>query len=241
MDPEKNGEENSNGESNGKGTEGSKSPDLTQLNEGLKSLPTEIQAAVQEGVITALNEVKKESDQSQRRQAVKDRDDDIDVETMSNEELVAHTTKKVVGAVSELLKPINNRVSGVQTATEEDRIRSEAIAIAKEDPLFMEMRNEMAEVAKTHPDLSIRDIYTLAKVNNPDKFAKVEKAFKEKEEKDEEESGEKPAAFGGFLPSSGVRPSGKDAGKMDSKQAANAAFDEVFKDIPAHIISGEDA
>ena len=240
---EKNGEGNGNGngEGNGKGNGEGKSLDLTELNAGLEGLPTKIQEAVQEAVVSALHTIKDESDQSQKQQAVKDKDDDIDVETMSNEELVNHITKTVVGSVSELLKPINQRVSGVQTVIEEDRIRSEAIAIAKEDPLFMEMRNEMADVAKVHPELSVRDIYTLAKVNNPDKFAKVEKAFKEKEDKDEEESGEKPAAFGGFLPSSGVKSSGKDAGKMSSKDAANAAFDEVFKDIPAHIISGENA
>ena len=242
---EKNGNGNGNGESNGngngKGNEEGKSPDFTQLNAGLESLPTKIQAAVQEGVITALNAVKDENTQSQRRQAAKDRDDDVDVETMSNQELATHITKQVVGSVSELLKPVHKRVSNVQTATEEDRIRAEAIAIAEVDPCFIEMRNEMAEVAKTHPDLSVRDIYTLAKVNNPDKFEKVQKAFKEKDEKDKDESGEKPAAFGGFLPSSGVKSSGKDAGKMNSKDAANAAFDEVFKDIPAHVISGEDA
>ena len=238
---EKNGNGNGNGDGNGKGDGDGKSIDLTQLNAGLEGLPNKIQAAVQEAVVSALHTVKDESDRSQKRQAAADRDADIDVETMSNEELVKHITKTVVGSVSELLKPINSRVAGVQTATEEDRIRSEAIAIAKEDPLFMEMRNEMAEVAKTHPDLSVRDIYTLAKVNNPDKFEKLQKVFKDKEEKDEEESGKKPAAFGGFLPSSGVKSSGKDAGKMTSKEAANAAFDEVFKDIPAHIISGENA
>ena len=241
MADSENGNGNGNGKDNGKGNEGNQSLDLSTLNEGLKGLPNKIQEAVQEAVVTALNTVKDESNVEAQKRArdAADKDDDTDVETMSNKELSDHILKQVTKAVGQLVKPLSERITGVQSGTEEDRIRAEAIAIAKEDPLFTQMGEEMAEVAKRHPDLSVRDIYSLAKINNPDKVNKLEEALKDEEEKKKSDAGEAPAAFGGFLPTSGVKSSIEGVGKMNAKEAANKAFDEVMKDIPAHILSGD--
>ena len=236
-----NGNGNDNDDKGNKGNNKDKLPDLTALNDSLKGLPAKIQTAVQDAVVTALHTVKDESDEERKNREAADKDDDDpgDVETMSNKELTGHILKQVTKAVSELVKPLDSKISGVQSTTEEDRIRTEAVAIAKEDPMFMEMREEMAEVAKSHPDLSVRDIYTLSKVNNPEKVEKLEKETKEKEDKVKKEAGESPEAFGGFLPGSGVKTSTEGDKKMSTKDAANKAFDDVMKDVPAHIISGD--
>ncbi len=235
-----NGDNNENGNENG-GNKGKESAlDLTGLNENLAKLPLQIQEAVNTGVMSALGTVRDESTQARRVAAEKTREiDPADLETMSNHELSEHILGQVTKGVEAALRPINKKIGGVEATTEEDRIRAEAIAIAQEDPMFMEMRDEMADVAKRHPDLSVRDIYNLAKINNPEKVEKLQEANKGEEDKKKDEEGESPAQFGGLLPNSGVRSSDKGAGTMNPKDAANKAFDDVMKDVPTHILSGE--
>lgn len=216
--------------------------DLKSLNESLKGLPTQIQEAVNTAVVSAINSAQQEANNVRKEQESnvgEDNDGTIDMETMSNKELGDHILKQVGKVVGELVKPLNEKISGVQSTTEEDRIRAEAVIVSKEEPMFMHMGKEMGDIAKRHPDLSVRDIFNLAKINNPEKVEELEKELKGDEDKKKEEEGEPSPAFGGLLPTSGVKSSDKNVGKMNQKDAANKAFDDVMKDVPAHILSGE--
>ena len=226
---------------NGKGNGNDQTLDLKSLNESLKGLPTQIQEAVNTAVVSAINSAQQEANNVRKEQQdnVEDNDGTIDMETMSNKELGDHILKQVGKVVGELVKPLNEKISGVQSTTEEDRIRAEAIIVSKEEPMFMHMGKEMGDIAKRHPDLSVRDIFNLAKINNPEKVEELEKELKGDEDKKKEEEGEPSIAFGGLLPTSGVKSSDKGVGKMNPMDAANKAFDDVMKDVPAHILSGE--
>ena len=215
--------------------------DITSLNKKLKRLTTQIHEAVNTAVVTAINSAKQEANNGRKEQQdnVEDNDGTIDMETMSNKELGDYILKQVGKVVGELVKPLNEKISGVQSTTEEDRIRAEAVIVSKEEPMFMHMGKEMGDIAKRHPDLSVRDIFNLAKINNPEKVEELEKELKGDEDKKKEEEGEPSIAFGGLLPTSGVKSSEKSVVKMKQRVGANKAVDDEVKDVPAHILSGE--
>lgn len=208
-----------------------------QLTEALKSLPQGVQDAVK----TAIREVSGE--QAAAHAAAKaaadddaeDGDNDIDLERLSRSELVNFINKGLSKTLSKVLKPIQDRLESTSTDAEVDRVRREFAKANEDFPDFMEWKEEMRGIISLHPELSAEDVYLLARAKNPDKVKEVNEKLQEgKGEKDEKALSERKRAFGGLTPTSGI--SLEKDGKKQPKEAAGAAWDEVFGQVDKELL-----
>jgi hypothetical protein len=215
-----------------------------EFQDSLANLPNNIQAAVVKGINqAALANRQVESD---------DDDDDLDFEARSEEDLEkmsrgqlsAYITQMVAHEMKGLLKPLAADVKKAQNLGLRTSIEAQVAKARQDHKDFDQFREEMQAVAKQHPDLTVEQLYTLARSNNPTKVAELEAADKAKAEELEKVEKEKEAAtqptFGGLFPTSGMQTREPDNQKMSAKDAAVKAFDQVFESIPAEYLQAND-
>lgn len=149
-----------------------------------------------------------------------DDDDEVDIESLDNAGLVKH----IVGEVGKMLKPVHERLQGVNEKGERTHATLEVKEAAGRYSDFVEFRDEIELELKRNPNLTVDDAYHLAKGRNPDKAEAISKAALEAKEKEENERKEKESPpYGGLLPTSTV---GKPSQKMVAEDAANAAWEK---------------
>ncbi len=219
--------------------------DLGQLTEALKGLPEGVQKAVKDAIHEVSGEQRTAAAAAAKAAAESEEDDDepedVDLESLSRNELVNHLEKGFGKTLSKALKPILDRLEATSTDVETDRVKRE-FAKAKEDfPDFMEWKDEMRDIITAHPELSAENIYLLARAKNPEKVKEIDKKAKEeKGEKEEiDESGKLKGmrAFGGLTPTSGA--SVENDGKKQPKEAALSAWDQAMSNVPDSLVGGQ--
>ena len=202
----------------------------------IEKLPGDIQA----GFSKALGEVATAQAAAAAKAAADAGDDDeedkaLDIERLSNTDLTAYMIGKMTKEVNKLLKPIATRLDESSADQEKANVGAQVDKMRAKHEDFDQWKPEMAAVLKANPGMKLESLYKLAKVDNPDKVKELaEKAAEEGgENKNKGKSTEK---FLGLMP---TNTSGNDndeeTGSMSPKEAADAAFDEVFKDIPAEM------
>lgn len=143
-------------------------------------------------------------------------------DTMSNAELVAHVTGSLHGTIQETiqsaLKPLMEQVSGMQS----DLVRTNGSIELKElrasHKDFGDWKDEMIGLAKQHASLGFRDVYLLARANNPEKARQLDLKYNPPVPK--------PKPFGG-LTSSGNGRAGEPP--LRGEEATKAAYREVME------------
>ncbi len=215
--------------------------DLGQLTEALKGLPEGVQKAVKDAIHEVSGEQREAvaADAARKAAAEADEDndqtEDVDLESLSRNELVNHLEKGFGKTLSKALKPILDRLESTSTDVETDRVRREFTKAKEDFPDFMEWKDEMREIITAHPELSAEDIYLLARAKNPEKVKEVdEKLEEDKGEEGEKKLSERKRAFGGLTPTSGT--SLEKDGKKQPKEAATAAWDEVMGQVPEELL-----
>lgn len=211
--------------------------DFTQLTEVLKGLPEGVQDAVKTAIREASGEQRAAVAAAQAAQG-EDGDEEpeeVNLEGLSRDQLVKHIDKSFTKAIAQALKPIQERLENTSTDAEVDRVKRE-FAKAKDDfPDFMDWKDEMRDIISAHPDLSAESIYLLARAKNPDKAKEIDEKLQEGKSGDKEkELSERKRAFGGLTPTSGT--SEQKDGKKQPKDAAQAAWNEVFAGIPDDVL-----
>lgn len=165
-----------------------------------------------------------EKDPAEGKAAPKKDVDELDLERMSRKDLVKH----ILSAMQEqLIKPLSESMKAQQEGLVAEKTRKE-IEEASKDKHFWEYEAEMTALAKTHPDLSIDELYALARHKSPEKTQKLDevKAKEEADRKAEEEKNKEPE-FLGLFPTSGKAESG---GKLKPDEAVRKAWDAVGMD-----------
>jgi len=151
----------------------------------------------------------------------------VDMEQLDRKDFAALLLTKFQEALQtnlkEAMKPLEERVGKIDERVEGDMANREVNAAAGQRPDFYEWRQEIAELVKTTPGLSVTRAYTIARAENPEKVKKMDEKYTKKSA---------PAApgFTGILPTGGGGR-GEVAGKMKFNEAANKAFDDVLASL----------
>lgn len=223
-----------------KDKEDEKTVDYKKLNSFLESLPDHISQSMTAALRTA---VKEENDRRTRQQEEEDDDDDfedddddeVDVDSLSRKELIAHINKMNEKGLARVLKPLMKQIEGLSNQTEADRMKQEFVAAKAKYSDLPQWKDELLANMKRNKDLSVEDAYLLARSKNPDKAKEIDtKAAQEAEEKERTENPKKP--FGGLMPTSGVKSEDDNTGKMDQTEASEKAWDQAMAGVPEEII-----
>jgi hypothetical protein len=104
-----------------------------------------------------------------------------DYDSMSRPELVAHIVgtigEQMKAAIADALKPVAERLGGVETQVVTGTVTQQLERARAEHKDFNDWKDEMVGLAKTHPSLSIPQLYALARAENPTKAADRDKHY----------------------------------------------------------------
>jgi len=156
--------------------------------------------------------------------------EDRDVDAMTNGELVEHITKQVS---SSILTPIQKQLTDLSTRMEKDTLSTQINTAAATYPDFWEYREEIQNRVKDNPNMSMDDAYHLALKDNKGKTEELARKRTEDAAAAKAAEDAKKPAFAGLLPTSNLSSAST---KMQPKDAAQAAWDEVMADVPADMI-----
>lgn len=145
-----------------------------------------------------------------------------DLEAMTRAEFAEFITDRIKDS---LVQPVEKRVAANEEQVTGRSVREEMKQAEQTHPDFWEWRDEMAGVARRYPDLTVEEVYVLAKSSSREKAEKIDaKLKKEAEEKAEAEGEEgRRERFGGLLPTSGRTTRSR---RMDKQTAADKAWEQ---------------
>lgn len=157
-----------------------------------------------------------------------------DLDDLSRGELAQMITQNVLDAIEgNYFKPMKEEIEGVRQETRKTAVdKALESARAKYDD-FGAWEEEMIAIAKSTPGVSVERAYALARFENPDKAAEVDKKFGPTEK-------ESPAPMKKFFalsPSDGssagsTSEDDKDDGKSDIYRAAEKNLESVLESLP---------
>jgi len=161
-----------------------------------------------------------------------DDDDDIDPEDLDEipagkfrKALLTEVGKLLDGKLAEVSTGMQNLSRGIRTT----ELRGEAKELAGKHKDFEEWANEMNTLGKDNPKLSLKQLYTLARSEYPEKAKELDEKFVEKPEKKDDSL----SLFGGFRPTIGTDTGGKDETPKTAEEASEAAWKETVEKFPA--------
>lgn len=180
-----------------------------------------------------------------------EKDEQVDLESLSRAEYAQVITKKIIDAVNkQVVKPLSNEIKKVSTNAQQSELQRQVQEAANEKddegnlkrPDFWEWKEAMIALATQHPSLSAKQLYRMAREDDPDKLKKLEEKYKIGGKKGDGDGspGKIKLSFGGFTPNgpSGGRKSGDK--KLSPKEAAESAWDETVKSMGGEPVLGEE-
>ncbi|PCJ26713.1 MAG: hypothetical protein COA94_04770 [Rickettsiales bacterium] len=150
---------------------------------------------------------------------------EMDLESMSRGDFARAITAAVVSSMREEFKPINEQVGTLQNSNETQQLRTEFNDVANKHTDFGSYKDIMLGMVETHSHLSVQEMYTIAKANNPDIATQAASA-----EAEANPPANKGDAFGGLTPTSGSTIQNK--GEANTTDAAEEAWGETMTDTP---------
>lgn len=154
-----------------------------------------------------------------------------DLEGMSRADLVAFITGSMTSAFDERLRdalqPIINAITTQQSTVATDQVTRQIETLRSSVKDFDDWKGSMAELAKVHTTLNIRQLYNLARAENPSRAAELDKKHAPPP---------KPSTpkWGGLTASGGplTAQALKDAGAVSGREATMEALSEVAERHP---------
>lgn len=146
---------------------------------------------------------------------------DVDLESLSRRELVELIENRLVKAVGENLKPVTEKITSVEQSVNARTLQQQVDSAKMKYKDFENFSNEMLQL-HNQPQfraLDVDSLYHIAKARFP------EKAYKEPAP---EPTPAPKQQFNGFFPTSAVNRSSEGKKSMDTKQAVEAAWNEIF-------------
>jgi hypothetical protein len=198
---------------------------LMEQGKGLNKLLTAV-----EGLSGSLESLKKEPKDKDRRKV------DQNLETLDRSGFLGVILEEVRGLLKEEVAPVKQAVQDTSDDATKADVKRQVAKAEKAHPDLWEWREEMGEIAKRSPGLTVEEIYKLARASDPDKVKEVDEKFRSDEDKEKEKTVEKEkkateeqkalvGPFGGLTPTSGKTAEKND---MTMEDAAETAFDKVF-------------
>lgn len=151
-------------------------------------------------------------------------DEEVDLETLDRKGFAGHILKQVKGVMEEVIKPLGDRFGQLDEKIDGHSLSVMIKEFQKDHPDFFEWKDEMKGLLKSSPTLTPARAYTLARSESPDKAHKMNEKYKMGAPEKQSPNGQD---FLSLFPQGGsATRSGN--GKMNPKQAAEAAWDSVM-------------
>lgn len=232
-------EDGAGGGAGGKGDATTPNPEFEKLVEGMGALAKGMEGlqASQAATAERLAELDAAGKQKQNLdEGDGDDGDDFlgnsseDIERLSRTEFANKIIDRVVKAVDKQMKTVAEQVDGVRKDAGNTALELEIEKMEDKHKDFWEWQPEIKALAKENPGTSIKRLYTMARGENPEKLADLDKKYKSDENDGKGGDAPKKGKFGGLTPTSSVT---EPTDKMDKKSAADKAFDDTMGDIPS--------
>lgn len=164
----------------------------------------------------------------------------VDLEALNNKDLANFIIKSVSNVLDDKIKenltPLTDQIKTTQQNATASDLRTQWNELTTKNKDAVYLANEIKQQAAANPNLSLKDLYTLAKANNPEKVQQVTEQLKQEEEKAQQlekqtQQGEgKKTRYGGMPPQGS--PDLADDFKTDlpPNEAAEAAWAELGLD-----------
>lgn len=153
--------------------------------------------------------------------------DDVDLETMDRKQFASHILSQMKGVVEETLKPLGEKFGALDQKIDGTSLSIMIKEFQKDHPDFFEWKEEMRGLLKDNPTLTPARAYALARAENPEKVVKIDAKYGLGKDKSKPNGSDNILSLfpqGGSATKSG-------AGKMNPKQAAEAAWDQVMSSL----------
>lgn len=147
-----------------------------------------------------------------------------DLEEMSRADFANTIMDKVVKAVSKQIEQVTESVSAVRKDTGNIALEHEIEKLETANKDFWDWQDEIKVLANENPNTNLKRLYNMAKHENPDKLAELDKKYKANEDKGAGDDPKK-KPFGGLTPTSSTT---EHTEKMDKKTAADKAYEDTM-------------
>lgn len=145
-----------------------------------------------------------------------------DFDSMTQGELAAHIVGKVMKSfearINDILNPINAQINDVRQTVATRDVTADIAKMRADHKDFDDWKDDMVALAKQHSTLGIRQLYALARTENPAKAGELDKRYNPP-------APPPPARWGGLTPNAlngnGATP------KLSREQASAEAYREV--------------
>lgn len=233
------------------------------MSKKLDDLPSQIAKSVNQGLQSFAEQQqamqqRQQRSQKQTKQTDNSGSDDkpkevseADLEKMSRAQFGNYIMKQIGSMIDEKLQPVQESLSTNVEETQRERVR-EAYQKAREaHPDFDKWKDEMSAIIEKQGYMDPEDLYLLARSKNPEKAKEVDEELEasskgngedktkdEKANQDESDTTQKGGfPFHGLMPTSGTAGEGGDETDFKTtKDAAEAAFDEIMKGVDASVV-----
>ena len=219
------------------------------LEDLISALPEKMQASIRDGMKDAIKEEseKRALAAARAKEAEDDDDDDddledldkIDLDELSNKELVGHLNQRFERSLTKALKPLFKKIDDQKAESETEKFRESVKQMKKDHKDFSEWGDELRAIYKENPTMSIDRAYKLARAENPDKAKELDEKFAKEDKEDDEENKSTQKLFGGLLPTSGTSDA-KEERRLKPKDAADKAWDQTMQGLDEALIGALD-
>lgn len=220
---------------------------------------TQFQTSVQEQLTKGVKKAKKPADDDDGAgdEGGDDDDGDLsddDVNSMSQADLFRLIVKETGKVVEKHTKPLKGEVDSVKKAVVSKSSNDEVNKFLDKNPQLVEWKDEIAEISKENPKLSIARLYNLARAENPKKAKELDNKYKNAKVvtddagntsidlgggggNDDGDDADITKFFG--LPPGGGKTKPEKTEKMTPQQAAEDAWSKTMAKLPA-ALRGDD-
>ena len=154
------------------------------------------------------------------------------INELDNSQLVPLVLSEVGKLLDDKLGGINKKVDATDQSILDKDLKSQFTDILKSNPDFLEWSGEIKDLNTKSPGLTMKQVYTLARTENPTKSAEMDEKYKS----DEDKSEKKPGLIG-LMPTSGVMVEGDE--KLTTKEAGEQAWEDTLESFPELAQLGE--
>lgn len=207
-----------------------------ESSEGLEELRRNLNQAVQTTqsnaqAISEMRELLREF--YQQGSSAKDKEDEPrkpeepqNIEMLDRKEFADYILKQARKLFEDEVKPVREKTDNVSQEAQQERLARQAEQLRGLHKDFDDWQDEMKKLYQETGMLDLKRLYNLARSENPDKAAKLDKKYTpERKESKEKSEGSEP--FGGYAPSSSKLEKAKEEG-LTGQQAADKAWEIVM-------------
>lgn len=157
-----------------------------------------------------------------------DDDDEDAINDLDNKKLVKLVLSEVGKVIDEKIGAVGKRIDSTASKMSEAEVKRQIVDLGAKD--FFDWSDEIGNLAKANPNLSVKQLYKLARDENPEKATQLDEKYKDKSE-------DKGKQYLSLMPTSGATAESDE--KLTSEQALEKAWEETIEEFPGLANLGE--